>query len=371
VDELRRAGRAADRLLARQSALERQVRDRYRRRRTTVELTEPVPPRRLAGRLAGAVLVEYVEHDRQLYALTLSERGLRLRHLTDSATVPPLLDRIPFALRRVGRPRSTAESRAAATAMLDDAATRLDQALLRPLARDVTDAPLVLVPTGHLQSIPWSILPSCAGRPTVVAPSATAWYQAATLDGRRGGVAVVAGPDLPGAELEAATVAALHRTRPLTGSSATAAAALGALRQAGLVHLAAHGRLSTENPLFSSVRLADGPLMVYDLEGLARTPSTVVLAACDSGRHVVFAGDELLGLATTFLAHATRQVIGSVIPVPDIETAHVMVEFHRRLAAGESASAALADTQRAAIGEGGAALAAAAAFVCVGDHGRP
>jgi CHAT domain-containing protein len=206
----------------------------------------------------------------------------------------------------------------------------------------------------------------------VVAPSAAAWHQARVGAGPGGSAvaAVVAGPDLPGAELEAAAVAEVYGTRPLSGSAATAGATLDALRRADLVHLAAHGRLSTQNPLFSALVLADGPLMAYDLEGLDRVPSTVVLAACDSGRHVVYAGDELLGLAATFLAHGTRQLIGSVIPVPDLETAPLMVEFHRLLAAGRGAAEALAAAQQAAAAQGGAALAAAAAFICVGADVR-
>jgi CHAT domain-containing protein len=70
------------------------------------------------------------------------------------------------------------------------------------------------------------------------------------------------------------------------------------------VHLAAHGRLAPHNPLFSELTLADGPLFAYDIEQLADAPHTVVLAACESGRSVVCAGDELLGLGAMFLARA-------------------------------------------------------------------
>ena len=175
-----------------------------------------------------------------------------------------------------------------------------------------------------------------------------------------------AGPDLPGAELEAALVGSVYGTEPIVGDDATAEATMQALERADLVHLAAHGTMSAENPLFSSLLMVDGPLMVYDLEGLDRVPSTVVLAACNSGRNAVYAGDELLGLAATFLGHGTRQVIGSVIPAPVQETAPLMAEFHRLLTTGSTTAEALAGAQRAAAAEGGAALTAAAAFVCVG-----
>jgi hypothetical protein len=367
VDELRRAGRPSARAQARQVALERRVRDGFRRRRGRAELTEPVPAAQLAAALGDTVLVELVERDHQLYAVTVTRRGLRLRRLDDGLAIGGLLDRLPFALRRMARAQSGVDSRAAAVAMLRDAAARLDGALLRPLARELSDAPLVVVPTGRLQSVPWSILPSCAGRPVSVAPSATAWYRAAGAGHRAATrVSVIAGPHLPGAEWEAARVATVHETLPLTGTAASTAATLRAMGEADLVHLAAHGRLSASNPLFSSLALADGPLMAYDLEDLDRVPPTVVLAACDSGRHVVCAGDQLLGLAATFLAGGTRALIGSVIPVPDLATAPLMVEFHRLLRGGHSAAHALAQAQLAVASDDAPSLAALAGFVCVG-----
>ena len=87
---------------------------------------------------------------------------------------------------------------------------------------------------------------------------------------RRRQVTIAAGPGLPGACDEADAVAAIHRTTALQGSSATVQAVTAALHRADLVHLAAHGRVRADNPLFSSLRLADGPLTVVDLERLDR-----------------------------------------------------------------------------------------------------
>ena len=84
----------------------------------------------------------------------------------------------------------------AASAMLQSAATTFDAQLLRPLAAQLRDRPLVVVPTGALQSIPWSVLPSCLGRPVTVSPSAALWNRAASRPGPEQGaeVVVVAGP---------------------------------------------------------------------------------------------------------------------------------------------------------------------------------
>src|SRR5262249_54878990 len=152
----------------------------------------------------------------------------------------------------------------------------------------------------------------------------------------------------------------------LTGPAATVATVATALNSAALAHLAAHAQISADNPLFSSLRLADGPLTVYDLERLDRVPSAVILAACETGRPVVYAGDELLGLAATFLAQGAQHIIASVVPIPDAQTVPLMTAFHQLLAAGHSVADSLGRAQRQVAEGETAALAAAAGFICIG-----
>ena len=201
----------------------------------------------------------------------------------------------------------------------------------------------MVVPTGALQSLPWSILPSCAGRPVTVTPQHALgyWPTGAHPAGR---VLVAAGPGLPGAETEATAVAALHQVPALAGAAATVEAVMTGLDGSSLAHLAAHGRIHPDNPLFTSLTFADGPLTVYDVEQLHQAPQVVVLAACDVGRPAVRAGDELVGPARRSRA-GTRQIIASVVPVPDAETAPLMIAFHRLLATGEPVTPALAQAQ--------------------------
>src|SRR6185312_6088185 len=111
-----------------------------------------------------------------------------------------------------------------------------------------------------------------------------------------GEVVLVAGPDLPCAAEEVAEVAKVHRrVRCLEGSAASVAAVLAALDGARLAHLAAHGSFRADNPQLSSLRLADGPLTVYDLETLSSPPPVLVLSACDTGLSQVRPGEEVQG----------------------------------------------------------------------------
>ncbi|RKT68125.1 CHAT domain-containing protein [Saccharothrix variisporea] len=344
LDRARAEGRYTGRLVSRQVELERRIRDRSRLLRAEVSLPGPVAVRDLAAALGDRVLVEYVQVDDRLLAVSLVDGRLRLHDLASGAEVAELVERVAFALR-LGSAR--------ASVLLRDVAARLD-ALLLPFPGD---RPLVVVPTGVLHSLPWSVLPSCAGRPVAVSPSAALWHQAATRPPSSGEVVVAGGPGLPGAREEAQAVAALYGRTALVDGEATVEAVLSALETAATAHLATHGVLASDNPLFSALRLHDGQLNVHDVQRLKRVPDTVLLAACDVGRSVVVSGDELLGLSATFIERGTARVIASVVPIPDAETKPLMTAVHRHLVAGVAPARALALAQQE-VGPSG--------FVCIG-----
>jgi len=179
-------------------------------------------------------------------------------------------------------------------------------------------------------------------------------------------VVIVAGPGLPGAREEAAAVARLYPGAVvLTGAEATVES-LGAASGASLVHVAAHGQLRADNPLFSALIVADGPCTLYDLDRLTRPPHHVILAACETAKMHALAGDEVLGFASALLVQGTTSLVAPVIPVPDTLTVSLMLRYHRRLLAGLAPAAALAAAQQEAGDDGPAAQATAAAFVCLG-----
>src|SRR5919199_284596 len=89
-------------------------------------------------------------------------------------------------------------------------------------------------------------------------------------------------------------------------SSASPSNVAHAMDGARLVHVACHGTFRSDNPLFSSLTLADGPLTVYDIEALARAPRRLVLSACESGLSSVRPGDELMGLTASLAAIGSR-----------------------------------------------------------------
>jgi tetratricopeptide (TPR) repeat protein len=305
------------------------------------------------------VLIEYVELDGELHAVTVHRGRLRVHELGPMVEIERERDYLLFSLRRLLTGHATAQHEATAAAT----AQELDALLLAPLGVP-DDVDVVIVPTGGLHGIAWSALPTVAGRPTTVAPSATIWLGAlgpAVPRRAKPRTALVAGPDLPGAEDEVRLLGQVYPgAESLSGGQATAKYVLAALERADLAHLAAHGRFRADSPLFSSIRLFDGPLTIYDLERLGRAPSTVVLSVCDAGTVAVRTGDELLGTASAMIGLGVRWVIAPVMAIPDAATTPFMVALHEGLRDGAAPASALA---RAAAAQPGVA---AATFLCIG-----
>jgi CHAT domain-containing protein len=133
-----------------------------------------------------------------------------------------------------------------------------------------------------------------------------------------------------------------------------------------MAHIASHASFQFENPMFSSLRLVDGDLNVYDIERMEMAPDVVVLSACDSGFTETHAGEELMGLSSAMLSMGTRSIIASVGLVPDSHaTKDLMIALHRGLLAGLGPSIALHEAQ-SRVGETPEGYVASSSFICIG-----
>jgi CHAT domain-containing protein len=314
------------------------------------------------------VLVEFFALDGRLHAVTVADGRAVLHALGAETDVNREVASLRFSLRSLATARPGSR---AADAMADVCATvaeRIDALLFAPLDERTHDRTLVLVPTGELHALPWSMLPSVAHRPLAVSPSLRLWYRAAHREPTPDRPAVlVAGPRLPAATEEIETLHARHpEALALTGSNATVAAVTHALDGADSAHLAAHGRFRDDNPLFCSLEFADGALTVYDLERLRAAPRRLVLSSCESGLSAVHAGDELMGFTAAVFALGTATVIAAVVPVPDEATAGLMLALDDELHKGVAPAEALVNARDAIAGDDRRRTVARAAFVCFG-----
>ncbi len=289
---------------------------------------------------ADASLVAYVRVGDRLLAVVVGSRGARLHELGGAAVVEDLIRRVRADLDVLAHSTLPGGLVAAAQGSLTRSLAGLDATLLGPLALD--DRRLVIIPTGILGVLPWNLLPSRRGVPVVVSPSATAWLAGCAGSSvlRDRSMVAIAGPDLSRAQDEVTAIAAIDpRAIAIFGAEANGAALTAAMASASIVHVAAHGSHQVGNPLFSSLRLGDGPLFAHEL---THTAPHVVLSACDLGLATVRPGDEALGLSSVLLHLGTRSVVSGVARVSDAAAAEAMVSYHQLLRQGRDSAEALA-----------------------------
>lgn len=211
---------------------------------------------------------------------------------------------------------------------------------------------------GPVHRVPFAALRGASGylierSDLCTVPSARIWSRLKRPEpgsARRAWIAGVASAGLPGVEAELAHVArrlgpegAIVDPAPSRQSLRTEGAA------AGIIHLAAHGALRADNPAFSFVELADGPLFVHDLGSLRFPGSTVVLSACSSGRGVAPTGEEWIGLARGFLRAGAGAVLASLWAIHEEPTLALIDSFYRHLASGSAVPQALGEAMRGRI----------------------
>jgi tetratricopeptide (TPR) repeat protein len=319
----------------------------------------------LVQALDGAALVELIELDGILHAVTVRRSRIRMHNVGSAREAAREVDFARFLLRRLADGRPVPDPGEA----LADAGRLLQEALLGPAAGDLDADTVVIVPPGRLNAIPWGLLPALQGRSVSVSPSAAAWLRARSApEPDHRAVTVVGGPGLPDAEAELKRLAELYpQAVVLANGTATAARVLAALDDSWLAHVVAHGTFRADNPLFSSLHLDDGPLTVYDIEGINRAPHRLVLSACEVGRAAPAGADELLGLASSLMPMGTVGIVAAIVPVNDQVTPSIMGSLHEYVAGGAGFPAALR-LARAHAAETGdpVALATACSFVAVG-----
>jgi CHAT domain-containing protein/tetratricopeptide (TPR) repeat protein len=315
----------------------------------------------LFAELGPNTLIELVTVDSVLHVVVVADRRVRLHTVGSVPEREVEMNR--FVLRRLanGRPHPGDEL------VLKHRGAALEAALLGGAAAELGDGPVVVIPPGRLRAVPWTLMPSLRDRAVTVAPSASTWLRARRMrppSPRR--VALVAGPGLAtkGAEVEP-----LHSRYPgavtLGHGTATADRVLTALDGAWLAHIAAHGTFRADNPMFSSILLDDGPLIVHDFERLSRAPYQLILAGCDSAVAAPVGADELLGLVSSLLPLGAAGIVASIVPVNDLAAVPIMLALHDALQRGATLPEALLAARRAA-GDDPLAEATAHSFLALG-----
>jgi CHAT domain-containing protein len=305
-------------------------------------------------------LVEYFSLDGQLLAFVITDEQIGIINpLDDEERVEAELKQLRFQLDalRYGAERLHAHL-AQLTHRVRHYLSTLYDTLLRPLEDKLGDRRLVVAPYRALHYVPFHALYDGVGyvierREVCYTPSASVLQHCLTRPPRPPQRAVLLGVPDPQAPRVRAEVSALVSLFPEAVALLDNQATLAALREqaptADVLHLACHGQFRPDNPLFSSLRLADGWLTVRDAYNLDLANGLVTLSACETGMSAVAPGDELIGLARGFLSAGAPSLLVSLWTVDDESTATLMASFYAGLRAGNGPAAALRQAQRQAL----------------------
>jgi CHAT domain-containing protein len=302
------------------------------------------------------VLVEFVEIDGVFSAFVISDASVRIfSPLCQADDVTALLAQLSFQLDAL---RSNSQLVAPHFYELTLRTRRVLQEfydlLLRPLEAAIGLRRLAIVPHRALHYVPFHALYDglsyvIEDRETIYAPSASILQNCLRKPTHKLEKFLLIGcadEQIPLVNEEIETIAALFKNSTiLLGERAKTDEIKKFASGADVLHLACHGKFRAQNPLFSSLKLADGWLTVREIENLKLNADLVVLSACDTGVNYVAPGDELLGLARGFFSAGASSLVLSLWNVHDATTVQLMRHFYEEIQRGKSPATALHKAQ--------------------------
>jgi CHAT domain-containing protein len=234
---------------------------------------------------------------------------------------------------------------------------------------------LVVVPHAALAYLPFASLRDASGKGTylverfavITVPSASALPELRRRShAERPEAATVLAPvptQLPSTRDEAMAVGAqLRDSHVAVGSEATEGALRRALARSDIVHVASHGTLDAESPMFSSIELAPAPrgspsasddngrLETFEVLSLDIHSRLVFLSGCETALGPSWSNtfnrrDDYATLAQAFLYAGAHNVVATLWRIDDRGAAAFAQDFYRELASSSPATA-LAAAQR-------------------------
>ena len=233
--------------------------------------------------------------------------------------------------------------------------------LIAPFKHLFTGGSIVFVPAGVLHYVPFHALRNDDGYlierfEVSYAPSASVWSRLQEQNAvpvRKPLLMAFADERIPLVEQEVKKIKKILPTsKCVRGDSASFSAFVRHAPHHDLIHLACHGHFRPENPMFSSLHMADGWITVHDICSQSLKAGLVTLSACETGLSKVFAGDEILGLARGFLTAGAASLIVSLWTVNDAAAGKLMTDLYTFLQRGTAIASSLRDAQLAFIARG-------------------
>lgn len=150
-------------------------------------------------------------------------------------------------------------------------------------------------------------------------------------------------------EREIKSIATHFETDLLLGKEATERKLRASGKDYSIIHLASHGLLNEQAPLYSKLvfspfdtdSINDGYLNTQELYAMKIPAEMVVLSACNSGLGDVVSGEGIISLANGFFYAGSKSLVMSLWTANDQSTATIIDSFYDELSQGKQKSDAL------------------------------
>lgn len=301
-------------------------------------------------------LIEFVSFDGSLSAFVVT--GEKIEFASGLATESEILTLLEGLQFQFGALRYGAKNLGAFSSELKKRADfylqKLYDRLVRPLEDFIGERNLIVVPVGATHYVPFHALRhgdaySIETREIVYSPSAAVWQFLDEKTESKAENALLVGFADEKIPLVNREIECLQEIFPASKTLKDEAANFANYRRCAprfdILHLACHGQFRPENPMFSSLHLADGHITVRDICAQKLAARLVTLSACETGLNKIYAGDEILGLARGFLSAGADSLCLSLWTVNDEATARLMQDFYINLQRGRSVAASLRAAQ--------------------------
>jgi tetratricopeptide (TPR) repeat protein len=300
----------------------------------------------------NTLLVEYYTARNRFYVCLVSRSQFKIMPLGDVQPVREKLRLLQLQLAkfRLGEDyiRSFEKSLLEATqAHLEE----LYSLLIAPFREQLKAEHLIIVPHTFLHYLPFHALSD--GQRYLIDDFSISYAPSSSIFAvcqEKGAVAgdgealVLAVPDAraPYIAEEARLVAfAMGNARLFVGPEATEEQLRAFGPKSRFIHIATHGYFRQDNPMFSSIRLGNSLLSLFDLYQLQFNAELVTLSGCGTGMNVVIGGDELIGLVRGLLYAGAQTLMVSLWEVHDQSTAEFMGDFYRHYQSSRNKANAL------------------------------
>jgi CHAT domain-containing protein len=300
---------------------------------------------------ADATLVEFFRARDHYLACVLTRDELYIAPVTVQPRIQKLLQLLQFQMSKFRLdPKYLSTFSQPLLEATQAHLKNLYQELIAPIRHRLSSKHLVFVQHGLLHYVPFHALHD--GESYLIdrfsvsyAPSASVYALCQSKPANITGDPLILGvPDAqtPSIQTEVEALSAmLPNAKAFLGEQATESVLRAHGRVSRIVHIATHGYFRQDNPMFSSIRLGDSHLSLYDIYRMQLPAELVVLSGCATGLNVITPGDELIGLARGLLQAGAQSLVLSLWDVHDESTKDFMITFYARLQQGQSKSAAM------------------------------